>query len=80
MLYLPAHDVIVRGSIDADPCYRNRNQSACTYCDYAAACHFEECLGDRRRYLYPVKGTEFWERVSREEAGPGGRPPRDAKF
>ena len=58
---------LARGNIDADPYYKNARQSACAFCEYAAACHFEEGRGgDCRRYLYAVKGTRFWEGVGEE--------------
>lgn len=57
------------GNIQADPWYRDDQRTACRWCDYAAACHFEDGRGgERSRYLYPVKGTEFWEQLDEEEA------------
>lgn len=53
---------IAAGNIDADPYLRAGNRSYCDFCDYAAACHFEEGNGrDCHRYLYSVKGKRFWE-------------------
>jgi len=53
-----------KGNISADPWYKNERQSACAFCDFRDACHFDESTGeDKRRYLYPVKHTEFWENV-----------------
>ena len=55
------------GNIQADPWYRDEQRTACRWCDYASACHFEDGRGgERSRYLYPVKGTEFWEQVDEE--------------
>ena len=60
---------LAQGNIDADPYYKNARQSACAFCEFASACHFEEGRGgDCRRYLYPVKGTDFWENVGEPEA------------
>ena len=52
------------GVIDADPCYTNENDNACTYCEFASACHFTDGEGgDRRRPLRPVKPEEFWGKI-----------------
>lgn len=60
---------LLRGDIDADPYLKGGGQSACDYCDFAQACHFEEGRGgDCRRYLYSVKGKAFWEPKEGEEA------------
>jgi ATP-dependent helicase/nuclease subunit B len=49
------------GCIAADPWFRDEKRTACRFCDYASACHFEDGRrGERSRYLYPVKGTQFW--------------------
>ena len=59
---------IAEGNISADPFWRGPEKNACRYCDYAAACHFEEGHGgDCRRWLPQVKSEEFWENVEREE-------------
>ena len=52
------------GVIDADPCYVSESDNACTYCEFASACHFTEGEGgDRRKPLRPVKPEEFWGRI-----------------
>ena len=67
---------IATGNIDADPYLRAGNRSYCDFCDYAAACHFEEGSGrDCHRYLYSVKGKRFWEEAGanvteKERGGP----------
>ncbi len=56
------------GCIQADPWYRDEQRTACAWCEFATVCHFEE--GSRKehsRYLYPVKGTDFWERLDEVE-------------
>ena len=59
---------LASGVIDADPFWRGPEKNACLYCDYAAACHFEDGRGtDRRRYLPSVDGEAFWSYVEREE-------------
>ena len=60
---------LAAGNIAADPFWRGPEKNACLYCDYAAACHFEEGRGgDRRRYLSAVKGEDFWRAVEEREA------------
>ena len=57
------------GCIQADPWYRDEKSTACAWCDYAAVCHFEDGRrGEHSRFLYPVKGTDFWERLDEAEA------------
>ncbi|MCD8382125.1 MAG: PD-(D/E)XK nuclease family protein [Clostridiales bacterium] len=59
---------IAHGDIDADPYLKGGGDTACQFCDYAQACHFEEGRGtDRRRWLYSVRGKEFWERTGGEQ-------------
>ncbi len=59
------------GNVDADPYYHGE-RTACNFCDYMAACHFEEGeAGCRRRYLPSVKAGEFWEKLE-EECGEEG--------
>ena len=54
------------GNIDADPWSRGENESACTYCEFASACHFmEEGACDRAQPLRPVKPEEFWRHVDK---------------
>lgn len=56
------------GNIQADPWFRDDMRTACRWCEFASACHFEDGRrGERSRYLYPVKGTDFWEQVEEEE-------------
>ena len=58
---------LATGVIDADPFWRSPEKNACLYCDYAAACHFEEGRGsDRRRYLPSLSGEEFWASIEGE--------------
>ena len=58
---------LAAGNINADPFWRGPDHNACQWCDYAAACHFEEGRGnDRRRWLPTVKGEDFWTAVANE--------------
>lgn len=59
---------LAAGNITADPYWRGPEKNACRFCDYAAACHFEEGRGgDCRRWLPSVTTKEFWERVEGRE-------------
>ncbi len=56
------------GCIQADPWYRDEQRTACSWCEYASVCHFEEgSHNEYSRFLYPVKGTGFWERLDETE-------------
>ena len=62
---------LAAGNIAADPFWRGPEKNACLYCDYAAACHFEEGRGgDRKRYLPALDGEAFWQSIEEAE-GPG---------
>ncbi|NCB62285.1 MAG: ATP-dependent nuclease subunit B [Clostridia bacterium] len=55
---------LAAGNIAADPYWRGPEKNACRYCDYAAACHFEEGRGsDRKRWLPALDGEAFWNAV-----------------
>ena len=53
------------GSIDADPCVRGPQESACDRCAFASACWFDE-RRDKPRYLQKTTPEEFWALVDRE--------------
>lgn len=57
------------GNIDADPFWRDGNHNACRWCDYRAACHFEECCGDRARFRKGISGKEFWSWLEQRKEG-----------
>ena len=58
---------MARGNIAADPYWHDGNRNACRWCDYRAACHFEECCGDSRRWRRSVGSGEFWQWMLRRE-------------
>ena len=61
---------IASGNIAADPFWRGPEKNACRFCDYAAACQFEEGRGgDCRRWLPNVTAQQFWENVEGEQHG-----------
>ena len=66
-----------QGNIDADPCGRGENDNACTYCEFASACHFLDADGaDHMELIRPVDPAEFWDHVEltvREGGKEGGR-------
>ena len=62
-----AAEQLSEGNIDADPYWHNADMNACRYCDYAAACHFEECCGDRVRRRKALTAGEFWQLLRKKE-------------
>jgi len=63
---------LASGNIDADPWARSEQDSACTYCEFAPACHFENGRGgDRIEYIRATGAEQLWEHVDRtiEEGG-----------
>lgn len=60
------------GNIDADPCGRSENDNACTYCEFASACHFMDVdERDHMEMIRPVSTEDFWQYVddcNRKEA------------
>jgi len=63
---------LARGDITADPYWRGPDKNACRWCEYAAACQFEEGRrGDCRRWLPTVKGEEFWKNIEQSQKGRG---------
>ncbi|MBQ3497284.1 MAG: PD-(D/E)XK nuclease family protein, partial [Oscillospiraceae bacterium] len=70
-------DELSRGNIDADPCAHSADDNACTYCEYADACHFENGHGgDRMEYIPKTAAEELWQHIDgeleREEAAENG--------
>lgn len=53
------------GNIDADPCTRGPQDSACAWCTFQAACWFDESR-DKPHYLKKTTPEEFWQVVDRE--------------
>lgn len=50
------------GNIDADPCGRSENDNACTYCEFASACHFMDLdENDHMEMIRSVSPEEFWQ-------------------
>ena len=69
------HDIsreIRQGNIDADPCCHTEEDSPCRFCDWSAACHFQDGRdGDHLNYILPIKPQEFWDLLETE----GGASP-----
>ncbi len=60
---------LARGDITADPYWRGPDKNACRYCEYAAACQFEEGHGsDCRRWMPTVKAQQFWESMEQTQS------------
>ena len=53
------------GSIEADP--RKTDRSYCEWCDFRAACRFDETAGDKVRWLKNIKDKEFWEQLGGDD-------------
>ncbi len=64
---------LAAGNIDADPYWRGADHDPCRWCDYRAACHFEEGCGDARRFRRGVSAKEFWQWMSQREEDQHGR-------
>ncbi|MBQ2830791.1 MAG: PD-(D/E)XK nuclease family protein [Oscillospiraceae bacterium] len=70
-------DELARGNIDADPCAHSADDNACTYCEYADACHFEDGYGgDHIEYIKKTAAEESLQHIDaeleREEAAKNG--------
>ena len=63
---------LAAGNVDADPYWHNADKNPCRWCDYRAACHFEEGCGDARRFRRGVKAAEFWRWMKNREEGQHG--------
>ena len=66
------------GSVDAVPCKKDKNSSYCDWCDFRAACRFDETAGDRARLLRHLSDEEFWQQIGGEQhaemdSGPANR-------
>jgi ATP-dependent helicase/nuclease subunit B len=63
-------DEIRQGNIDADPWCKSEDESACKFCDWADACHFQDGRdGDHLHYILPVQRDAFWQMVEEETKG-----------
>ncbi len=70
------HDIakeVSQGNIDADPCSRGPQDNACTYCEFASACYFEDGRGrDRLRPIAKVDSSEnFWQFIEKKTGEEG---------
>ncbi len=63
---------MAEGNVDADPFWHDEMHNACRWCEYKAACHFEECCGDRRRSRKGLSSGEFWEHLTGKEGETDG--------
>lgn len=55
------------GSVIADPCRTDRQSSYCDWCEYQAACRFDESAGDRFRWMKHLSTEEFWQKLEQSE-------------
>ena len=63
---------LAAGNIDADPYWHSADKNPCRWCDYRAACHFEEGCGDARRFRKGIRAAEFWQWMKEREEGEHG--------
>ena len=54
------------GSVTADPCKKDKNSSYCDWCEFRAACRFDETAGDKARWLKHLSDEDFWQQVGGE--------------
>lgn len=57
---------LLAGSVDADPCVQG-NVPQCEWCDFRAACRFDESAGDQYRMLKKWKDSEVWEKLEEKK-------------
>ena len=50
------------GSMAADPWFRSQTDTACRFCDYAGACHFDDS-NDHIRYITRLRPQEVWDKL-----------------
>lgn len=63
-----------RGNIDADPYARSPRETACRFCPYVQACHFEPGRGgDHIEYLSKTGSEEFWSFIDESVGGKEAR-------
>lgn len=69
------HDIareVSQGNIDADPCSHGPQENACTYCEFASACYFEDGRGkDRIRPIAKVTEEDFWQFIEKKTGEEG---------
>ena len=53
---------LLAGSVQADPCVQG-GVAQCEFCDYRAACGFDESAGDQYRPLKKWKDGEVWDKL-----------------
>lgn len=56
------------GDIQANP-YRNGQQEYCAWCEFRAACQFDEMAGDTIRTLRTIRDEEFWQAAGGTQNG-----------
>lgn len=55
---------LCEGNINADPCGHSERDNACTYCDFASACHFMDMdEEDHIEMIRSIKAEDFWQYI-----------------
>ena len=63
---------VFAGNIDADPFARSPQDSACTYCEFASACHFADGAGsDHIEYIKKTGAEELYAHIDAALSGGG---------
>ena len=58
---------LTSGSVQAKPSVHG-GRSACEYCEFAAACQFDQTNGkDKTSYLPHISNDEFWDKIGEEQ-------------
>ncbi len=59
---------VTQGDVQANP-YRSGQQEYCAWCEFRAACQFDERAGDGARVLRSIGTEEFWESLEENTHG-----------
>jgi ATP-dependent helicase/nuclease subunit B len=65
-LKMMGHELL-SGSIDAEPIVQGKQNTACSWCPYAAVCQYDETLGDHGRAAYQQPAEMVWEAMDQSE-------------
>ena len=54
------------GDVEARPIIKSKQETACTWCPYAAVCQYDESLGDENRPAYHRPTQQIWDAMEQE--------------
>lgn len=58
---------MLAGDVEARPVVKGKQDTACTWCPYAAVCQYDESLGDQNRPAYHRPTQQIWDAMEQEE-------------